>query len=62
MAGVFVARQLEDMDRVARTERENEARVAQEAKEENAAYWEKLMASEYEALIGEPSNAHENWD
>jgi hypothetical protein len=62
MASVFVARQLEDMDRIARAEREEEARSAQKAEEEHTAYWEKLMASEYTALVGEPSNAHENWD
>jgi hypothetical protein len=62
MAGVFVARQLEDMDRIARAEREDEARIAKEAKDENEEYWERLMASEYTALVGEPSNAHENWD
>jgi hypothetical protein len=62
MAGVFVARQLEDRDRIARAERELEAKAAKEADDENAAYWEKLMTSEYTALVGEPSNAHENWD
>ena len=62
MAGVFVARRLEDEDRIARAERELEAKAALETKDENAAYWEQLMASEYTALVGEPSNAHENWD
>jgi hypothetical protein len=62
MASVFVARQLKDMDKIARAEREDEARIAKEAKDENEEYWEKLMASEYTALVGEPSNAHENWD
>jgi hypothetical protein len=62
MASIFVARQLEDMDRIARAKRETEARIAKEAEDENQEYWEKLMASEYTALVGEPSNAHENWD
>jgi hypothetical protein len=62
MAGVFVAHQLEDMDKIARADRETEARLAKEAKDENEAYWERLMASEYSALVGEPSNTHENWD
>jgi hypothetical protein len=62
MASVFVARQLDDMDKTAHAEREEEARLAKEAKDKDAAYWEELMASEYTALVGEPSNAHENWD
>jgi hypothetical protein len=62
MASVFVAHQLEDMDRIARAEREDEVRLAAEAEDENQEYWERLMASEYTALVGEPSNAHENWD
>jgi hypothetical protein len=62
MAGMFVACQLEDRDRIARAEQEAEARTAKEADNKNAAYWEKLMASEYTTLVGEPSNAHENWD
>jgi hypothetical protein len=50
------------MDKIARAEREEEAHLAKEAKDDHEAYWEKLMASEYTALVGEPSNAHENWD
>jgi hypothetical protein len=50
------------MDRIACAEREEEARIAKEAEDDNREYWEKLMASEYTALVGEPSNAHENWD
>jgi hypothetical protein len=60
MAGIFVACQLEDQDRIACVEREDEARAAKAAKEENEAYWEGLMAAEYTALVGEPSNVHEN--
>jgi hypothetical protein len=62
MAQVFVARQLEGQDKIARAAREDEARAVKAAKEENEAYWEGLMASEYMALVGEPSNVHENWD
>jgi hypothetical protein len=60
MAGIFVARQLEDQDRIARTKWEAEAQAAKAAKDENEVYWEGLMASEYTALVGEPSNVHEN--
>ena len=62
MAQTFVARQLEDQDKLARAARETEAQAMQVAKEENKAYWEGLMASEYTALVGEPSNEHKNWD
>jgi hypothetical protein len=62
MAQTFVAWQLEDQDKLAHAARATEAQAMQAAKEENEAYWEGLMASEYMALIGEPSNEHENWD
>jgi hypothetical protein len=60
MARIFVACQLEDQDWIAHAEWEAEAQAVKAAKDENAAYWERLMASEYEGLVGEPSNAHEN--
>jgi hypothetical protein len=62
MAQMFVARQLEDQDKIARAAREDEVHAAKAAKEENERYWEGLMALEYTALVGEPSNKHENWD
>jgi hypothetical protein len=62
MAAIFAICQLEDQDKIAHAAREDEAHAAVAAKEENEAYWEGLMASEYTALVGEPSNVHENWD